>query len=217
MKKAQGYRTDRATDLPDFVGKSMKDDVKDLLSAHYYATLTDGSTDSSIIEPEVLYVLFLSPSSGLPVLKFLNVKSPEHAHADGLKTCTEDSFYRIGITPLHTRLASLNIDGAAVNTGIHSGLGVKFKEYAPWRSLVHYFNHRLEMAVKDTFDNTFFMDIDTMLLKPYYLYRKSPKRSRELNFFSEMYENTKPKPYKFYRTCWIYHKLWKLCYVIMEF
>ena len=36
-----------------------------------------------------------------------------------------------------------------------------------------------------------------MLLKLYYLYRKSPKRLRELKPFNiEMYENTIPKPYK---------------------
>ena len=35
-----------------------------------------------------------------------------------------------------------------------------------------------------------------MLLKLYYLYRKSPKRLRELKPFIEMYENTIPKPYK---------------------
>ena len=113
-------------------------------------------------------------------MEFLSVESPKHAHADGLKACTRDSFHRIGITPLHTCLASLNIDGAAINTGIHSVLGVKFKESAPWISLVHCFNHRLELAVKDTFNNTFLKDIDTMLLKLYYLYRKSPKQLREL-------------------------------------
>ena len=97
--------------------------VKDLLSVHYYSILTDGSTDSSILKQEALYVLFLSPSS-VPILKFLSVESPEYAHADGLKACIEDSFHHISITPLHTQLASLNIDGAAFNTGIHSGLGV---------------------------------------------------------------------------------------------
>ena len=127
--------------------------VKDLLSVHYYPILTDGSTDSSILKQKPLYVLFLSLSS-VPVLRFLSVESPEHAHADGLKACIEDSFHCISITPLHTQLASLNIDGAAINTGIHSGLGVKFKESALWVSLLRCFNHRLELAVKDTFDNT---------------------------------------------------------------
>ena len=158
----------------------MKDDlVKDLLSVHYYAVLTDGRSNSSILEQEALYVLFLSPSSGLPVLKFLSVESPEHTHADGLEAYIKDSFHCISIATLHTQLASLNIDGAAVNTGIHSGLGVKFKESAPLITLVHCFNHRLELAVKDMFDNTFFKDIDNMLLKLYYLYHKSPKRLKE--------------------------------------
>ena len=160
---------------------------------------------------------FFSPSSGLPVFKFLSVESPEHAHADGLKASLEDSFHRIGITPLHTRLASLNIDGAAINTGIHSGLGVKVKESAPWISLVHCFNHRLELAVKDTLNKTFFKDIDTMLLKLYYLYSKSPKRFRELNSFSEMYENTTPKPYKSYGTRWIYHKFTSMKIVLRNY
>ena len=106
----------------------MKEDfVKDILNTPYYSILTDGSTDASILEQEVLYVLFLS-SSGVPVLEFLSVDTPQHAHADGLKQCIEDSFQHIGITPLSSRLASMNVDGAAVNTGIHSGLGVTFKE-----------------------------------------------------------------------------------------
>ena len=32
-----------------------------LVKDHYYAILTDGSTDSGILKQEALYVLFLSP------------------------------------------------------------------------------------------------------------------------------------------------------------
>ena len=137
-------------------------------------------------------------------MRFLSVKTPEHAHAEGLKACIEDSFHYISITTLHTQLASLNINGTAINTGIHSGLEVKFKEADLWISSVHCFNHRLELAVKDTSTILFLRlkikDIDTMLLKLYYLYCKSPKRLRELKSFSKMYENTIPKPYKSYGT-----------------
>ena len=59
----------------------------------------------------------------------------------------------------------MNVDGAAINTGIHSGLGVKFKETAPWISVIHCFNHYLELDVKDTFDSMLFKDIDAMLVK----------------------------------------------------
>ena len=129
MKKSTCYRSDReAVEFVDCVGKTMKEDfVKDILNDRYYSILTDGSTDASILEQEVLYVLFLS-SSGVAVLKFLSVDTPQHAHADGLKQCIEDSFQRIGIPSVSSRLASMNVDGAAVNTGIHSGLGVMFKE-----------------------------------------------------------------------------------------
>ena len=184
MKKSTCYCSDRAAaEFVDCVGEAMKEDfVKDILNTPYYSILTDGSTDASILEQEVLYVLFLS-SSGVPVLEFLRVDTPQHAHADGLKQCIEDSFQHIGITPLSSRLASMNVDGAAVNTGIHSGLGVKFKETAPWRRVIHCFNHRLELSVKDMFNGLFFKDINTMLVKLYCLYRKSPKRLRELKTF----------------------------------
>ena len=129
MEKSACYRSDReAVEFVDCVRKAMKEDfVKDILNARYYSILTDGSTDASILEQEVLYVLFLS-ASGVAVSKFLSVDTPQHAHADGLKQCIEDSFQRIGIPSVSSRLASMNVDGAAVNTGIHSGLGVTFKE-----------------------------------------------------------------------------------------
>ena len=56
----------------------MKEDfVKDILNARYYSILTYGSTDASILEQEVLYILFLS-SSWVPVLKSLSVDTPQH-------------------------------------------------------------------------------------------------------------------------------------------
>ena len=72
---------------------------------------------------------------------------------------------------------------------------------------MHCFNHHLELAVEDMFDGTFFKDIDKMLVKLYYFYRKSPKRLRELQAFGEVYERPIPKPDKSYGTRWIAHKL----------
>ena len=61
--------------------------------------------------------------------------------------------------------------------------------------------------MKDRFGGRFFKDIDTMLVKLYYLYRKSPKRLRELKTFGEMYKRSIPKPYKSNGIRWIAHKL----------
>ena len=62
------------------------------------------------------------------------------------------------------------------------------------------------MAIKDTFKATFFEDIDTLLNKLYYLYRKSPKRLQKLCEFNEVYEKSVPKPAKANGTRWISHK-----------
>ena len=61
---------------------------------------------------------------------------------------------------------------------------------------VHCFNHYFKLVIKDEFKATFFEDIDTLLNKLHYLYRKSLKRLRELREFSEVYEKSVPKPAK---------------------
>ena len=207
MKVSHSYRSDRAAaQFIDTIGKDMKDSfVKDLLDANYYSVLTDGSTDASITEQEVVYVLYLS--GGEPKVKFLGIEAPDQATADGLKENIEKAFQNIGITPMYDSLANLCVDGASVNTGIHNGLGAKMQAHAEWLTIIHCFNHNLELAVKDAFDKTFFKEIDNMLLKLFYLYRKSPKRLRELKKFEEIYDDSIPKPYKSYGTRWIAHKI----------
>ena len=61
MKVTKGYKTDRAAaSFVDVIGQSMKVSfVEDLLSAHYYSLLTDGSTGASILEQEVMNFFFL--------------------------------------------------------------------------------------------------------------------------------------------------------------
>ena len=56
--------------------------------------------------------------------------------------------------------------------------------------LVHCFNHRLELPLKDAFDKSLFGKIDTMLTKLYYSYQKSPKGYHELKELSEAYNKS---------------------------
>ena len=75
----------------------------------------------------------------------------------------------------------LNVDGASINTGVHNGVGVLMQADLPWLQVIHCFNHCLELAIKDAFQNDNFNKIDEMLMKFYYLYQKSPKRLREFS------------------------------------
>ena len=118
-----------------------------------------------------------------------------------------NAFHQIGIESVHQRMTNLSVDGASVNSGIHNGLGAKMRESTAWLSTIHCFNHSLELAVKDTFNTTFFKEVDNMLLKLFYSYRESPKRLRELKMFGEMYDQSIPKLYKSYGTTWIAHEV----------
>ena len=81
--------------------------------------------------------------------------------------------------------------------GKHSGLNVLVRNKAPWVEVVHCFNDRLELAIKDEFNKSaFYSNIDEMLSKLYWLYQKSPKRLTELKELSEVFEKSISKPTK---------------------
>ena len=91
-----------------------------------------------------------------------------------------------------------------MNLGQFGGLGALIR--APSLELGHCFNHRIELALKDASESSAFAKIETMLMKLYYLYQKSPKRYREFKELREAYEKTITKPTKAYGTRWIDHK-----------
>lgn len=155
-------------------------------------------------EQELVYVLFLK--DGAPVIKFLGVESPEQADAEGLQNSITRAFSRIDIPCFSDRLVGLNVDGASVNVGIHAGLVAKIRETAPWLVLVHCFNHRIELAIKDAFDASSFSKIDQMLRVLHSLYNASPKRYRELKRLAEAWQTSIPKPTKATGIRWIKHK-----------
>ena len=81
--------------------------------------------------------------------------------------------------------------------GKHSGLNVLVRNKAPWVKVVHCFNHRLELAIKDEFNKSaFYSNIDEMLSKLYWRYQKGPKRLTELKELSEVFEKSISKPTK---------------------
>ena len=79
------------------------------------------------------------------------------------------------------------------------------KESFPRLQVIHCFNHRLELSIKDAFKTDAIVKIDEMLIKLHYMYQKSPKRLHELKRMSEACEKSVPKPSKSHG--WIDHKL----------
>ena len=161
------------------------------------------------------YVLFLD--DGIPKTKYFSIEDVKHGNAEGLHDAIKTAFERFGIKKFENSIVGLNCDGANVNMGINNGLGKLVKDSAPWLELVHCFNHRIELALKDAFEKTFFSKIENMLTKLYYLYQKSPKRYRELKELSEAYEKTITKPAKAHGTRWIDHKFRAMTKVLSNY
>ena len=146
------YKTDRAAaDVSQSIADTFHQElIENLSKARYY--LNDGSSNTSVSEKQLVYVLFLE--NGFPNIKFViteNEKNVKNANAEGILDCIKESFHRLGIADIYKRIVGLNVDEASVNTGRFTGLGARMKEKTPWLEVIHCFSHRLELALKDAF------------------------------------------------------------------
>ena len=165
----------------------------------------DGSNDTSAIEKELIYVMYVN-SSGKPECRFFGLKDVVDVTATGVKTTLMQTFNEVGISDLSHKTVCLCVDGAAVNLGVRHGLAALLQEDMPWLVEIHCFNHRLELGVKDAFAKTNIDEISTMLENLYYVYKNSPKGLRELKSIGEIMEESINKPGKAQGTRWLQHK-----------
>ena len=194
--------TDASAYFGDYIGNVLHEDLKNLISkSNYYLVLSDSSTDSSLTEQETIYILFIG--RGVPALKYFSIESVKAADSVGLEEFLEKAFLRFGFKN-YGKLVGLNLDRASVNMGRMNGLGKLVRDEAPWVEIVHFFNHRLELPIKDAFTTAkFYHNSDEMLTRLYYLYQKSPKRLQQLRELNDAYEKSIQKPTKAYGTRWV--------------
>jgi len=74
------------------------------------------------------------------------------------------------------KLVGYGSDGASGSIA-YNGLKGYFEEAVPWIIIFWCLAHCLELAVKDA---TLFDEIDDMVMRAYYIYKRSPKKCREL-------------------------------------
>ena len=71
-------------------------------------------------------------------------------------------------------------DGASVHVGVYTGLKAQMQQALPWLHWSWCYAHRLELACKNAFASSLFTNIVDMLLRLFYIYENSPKKSYEL-------------------------------------
>ena len=115
--------------LPEYV-------IEQLKSSPYFAILMDGSTDSSIKEKELMYVLYAASSTKMEC-QFICIKDVADATAPGIKALIEATFSEYGIDNWRSKLVSVCFDGAAVDLGVRHGLATLLRENIPWLVTIH--------------------------------------------------------------------------------
>ena len=201
VKLGQTYMTaPKCKEFTDCIGKAFeKELVSEINDSKYLSILIDGATDTSVIEKELIFVLFVS-KEGKPSIRFLRLKNVQNASAEGLKEVVTSAFIELDIDNLSRKLVGFCADGAAVNLGKKKGLSALLKQDKhPWLVTVHCLNHRLELACKDAFKNTYFETVTEMLQSLYYVYQNSPKRMRQLHELATIMEHQKTTKSQWYK------------------
>ena len=157
--------------------------------------MTDGSTDASIIEKEAIFVLTFDPTppgtDKVDInLTYLNLADLANANSHGVLQSIRESFEQIGVENFLKKLVGFGSDGASVNSGKKEGVITLLQNENEWITFGWCVAHRLELALKDSLSGTAFADIDELLLRMHYLYKRSPKKLRQLKELVSIYDDT---------------------------
>ena len=148
-----------------------------LICVNFIAILCDGSTDRSVIEQEVVYVIFTDPDTFKPALCFFEVLGLDSSQdARGICDAIKATFKNHNLEYVLDKLVFFSSDEASVNSGIKSGLIALFHEEYEWVSFIWCFSHRLELALKDALKE-YIDPVEETLRHLYYLYQKSSKKT----------------------------------------
>ena len=185
----------------------MKADLSEKLnnaSPRFFSAMADGSTESGVVEQELLFVRFLD--NGLPVNRFLTVQSVKHADADGILHAIGNGFNYASVVNWKDGLVGFGSDGASVMMGRQNGVLKKIKDDVPHLIEMHCVAHRLELAILDAFKGeSILTELKDLLQGIYKHYHYSPKALRELNELAQVLELSVLKPVSVLGTRWTPH------------
>ena len=194
-------------------------------SCLFFSTLMDTTTDAGNIEDELFVLLFCKKDDATKRItsctRYLCVQKPERVDAQGLVNCLETALTMHGFRIENSASRSdsseplalgVGTDGASANISGKNGMRGILQRQAPWLFWSWCFAHRVELAAKDSFSSRLFKDVVDMLLRLFYIYEKSPKKSRELATIAEelkvVFELPKGgnAPIRAHGSRWISHK-----------
>lgn len=159
-----------------FIAKVEMDNIAELVEkAKFLSVISDGSTDSSYTEAEIIYVRFCH--EGQITVKFIALKNVGKGDA---ATITQAILQALGEClgeDAKRKLVGAGTDGASVMTGRANGVVARIRREVghPFLVGVHCAGHRLELSFKDGVSKcNMYQKVDAFLVGIYYFYRNSP-------------------------------------------
>ncbi|CAB4014784.1 Hypothetical predicted protein [Paramuricea clavata] len=131
IKLGETYRNDRAgRKFTAFIAEAERLKLaSELSTTPFYSILTDGTTDTSVCEAEILYVRHCN--KGKISNRFLALRNLERANAENITKVIEETvkdFGGVSEEDLYKKAVGYGADGASVNMGCHSGVGERLKQ-----------------------------------------------------------------------------------------
>ena len=161
----------------------------------FFSFLIDGTTDAGNQEDELILVVYCDENEETGEITtrtcYFSVHTSSRADASGILSFIRDAFKLVGIENLLDRECVLGVEnfpaligvgtnGVAVNVAGTGGLKGQLTGLLPWLNWSWCYSHRLELACRDAFTSPLFSAIENVLLRLYYLYEKSMKKSHDL-------------------------------------
>ncbi|XP_036001453.1 zinc finger protein 862-like [Fundulus heteroclitus] len=162
--------------------EKIKENVK---TTKFLSITTDGSTDSSVKEEELVYVRF--SHLGKIESKFVGIKSVEKADASHISQAICDIMDQVS-DDCGSKLVAIGTDGASVMTGSKNGVVSKLKGDKSYIIGIHCMAHRLELSFSDAMrSNLIFQKVEDLLCGLYTFYHTSPlNRAKLINSFQAL-------------------------------
>ena len=113
--KTKSYENESACrDFINFCSTSIFEETvrKKLVNSNFISILCDGSTDSSVVEKECIYVLFVDPETFQPNISFFSLRNVPSQDVVGVFSAIKKAFSDNGLELLLEKIVFLASDGA---------------------------------------------------------------------------------------------------------
>ena len=182
----------------DLIAKDVNEELIDqhLKNDDFFSVLTDGSTDKSNTEQEMVLICMLKDYK--PVTQFVNKVSIPQAISENITAELVKTFkHTLKLQDWKNNLIAACFDGASAMLGHLTGVSTRLRYEASHLITIHCCAHRFELAIKDVWKELpLISEMDNVLKETYNFYKQSRSNRTELKTVAAEQELKLKRPKK---------------------